>query len=185
MPFLIMLSSYIVGTFLPAIWFENKHGTSIRTQGSGNPGARNVGRVFGKKAFLLVFAIDFGKGAFVVYAAHLIDGRPSILLLALVAVMVGHCYPIVYRFQGGKGAASFIGGLLVFHASLLIAIMLCFFLLYLLIKKFTAASVLATLSIIPYTLLVYGANTAIPAFGIVLLLLWTHRADLHFSAERS
>ncbi|WP_432353473.1 glycerol-3-phosphate acyltransferase [Sporosarcina sp. A2] len=163
----------------------NQTGTSIRDEGSGNPGARNVGRVFGKKAFALVLVIDAFKGALAVLVVIWINGSPVIQLLALLAVMLGHCYPFVHRFKGGKGAATFIGGLLAFNPLLIIPIVLCFAVLYLIVKRFTAVSVLATVSIIPCMGWLHNDITVLVAIVIVGLLLWTHRAAFHFTKERN
>ena len=178
MIYLIVITSYVVGNFLPAVYIGNRTGQSIRTVGSGNPGARNAGRVFGKKTFLFVLLVDAGKGALVVYVAYLIDGRPAVELLALLAVMIGHCYPIFHRFQGGKGAATWIGGFLAFNASFFVPIVLCFLILYVIMRKGTAASVLATLAVIPSSLWLYDAYIAFLAFIVVLLLLWRHQTAL-------
>ncbi len=175
----------MIGNFLPALQIGRRIGTSIRENGSGNPGARNVGRVFGKKAFLFVFLVDAGKGAFVVLGALWLDGRPIILLLALTAVMLGHCYPIVHRFKGGKGAATFVGGVVVFNPLLILASLLCFAVLYPTLKKFTAASVLATLAIIPCIYYLYDGRVTLIALLVVGLLLKRHSAAFHFTRERN
>lgn len=181
MVFLLILMAYLLGNFLPALLIGKRSGTTILVEGSGNPGARNAGRVFGKKAFLLVFLLDAGKGALVVYITFSLDGRPAVELLALAAVMFGHCYPIVHRLKGGKGAAAFIGGLLIFNPMGFLPIILGFVLLYPGVKKFTAASVLATIAIVPWSMWFYDGKVALISISIVGLLLWTHRADIHIS----
>lgn len=185
MIFLLTLMSYLLGNFLPALQIGKRSGKTVLAEGSGNPGARNTGRVFGKKAFLLVFLLDAGKGALAVFIAFWIDGRPVIELLALAAVMLGHCYPIVHRFKGGKGAATFIGGLLVFNPLWILAILLGFAVLYPAIKKFTAASVFATITIVPCSIWLNDAKVTLLALLVVGLLLWTHRADLQISIGRN
>lgn len=178
MTLLLLLTSYIAGNFLPALHIGKRSGSAISAKGSGNPGARNAGRVFGKKAFVFVFLVDAGKGALAVWAALSLDGRPAIQLMALAAVMLGHCYPIVHRFKGGKGAAAFIGGLLIFNPVLLLPILIGFAVLYSAAKRFTAASVLSTITIIPCCFWLYDIKETLIALGIVALLLWTHRENL-------
>ena len=115
----------------------------IRSGGSGNPGARNAGRLFGKKAFVVTFVGDALKGAIVVGVAGWFDFGAAVELLALVAVMLGHVFPIFLKFRGGKGVSTFIGGLLVFDP-LLFAVFVGLFLLgYPLLKSFTIAGLLA------------------------------------------
>lgn len=181
MVLLLLLMAYLLGNFLPALLIGKCSGKSILDEGSGNPGARNAGRVYGKKTFLLVFLLDAGKGAFAVFMAFSLDGRPVVGLLALTAVMLGHCYPIIHRFKGGKGAAAFIGGLLVFNPMGIFTILLGFVLLYPAIRSSTAASVLGTIAIVPWSMWVYDGKVTLIAICIVGLLLWTHRTALHIT----
>lgn len=184
MVLLLTLTAYLLGNFLPALFIGKRSGKTILSEGSGNPGARNAGRVYGKKAFLLVFLLDAGKGALAVYMTFSLDGRPVVGLLALAAVMLGHCYPIIHRFKGGKGAAAFIGGLLVFNPMGVFPILLGFPLLYPAVRNFTAASVLGTIAIVPWSMWLYDGKVTLIAICIVGLLLWTHRAALHISIGR-
>ncbi len=80
-----------------------------REQGSGNPGATNVLRLGGKKAAALTLAGDMLKGAIPVLLAHLLSDSPAILASTAVAAIVGHMYPVFFRFKGGKGVATTFG----------------------------------------------------------------------------
>ena len=99
----------------------------IREAGSGKIGATNVLRTAGKKAAVLVLALDIGKGALSVVVAGLIfsaeyltvgessvwwRGRTAQVLAALAAI-AGHTWPIFVKFKGGRGVATFLGGLVV------------------------------------------------------------------------
>ncbi|HEX2245845.1 MAG TPA: glycerol-3-phosphate 1-O-acyltransferase PlsY [Gammaproteobacteria bacterium] len=80
-----------------------------RRQGSGNPGASNILRLYGKKAAAITLAGDLLKGLL-----PLLIGRalqvPEVILASLgVAAFLGHLYPIFFQFEGGKGVATFIG----------------------------------------------------------------------------
>jgi acyl phosphate:glycerol-3-phosphate acyltransferase len=80
-----------------------------RQQGSGNPGATNIFRLYGKKAAAITLAGDLLKGLL-----PLLIGRalqvPEVILASLgVAAFLGHLYPIFFQFEGGKGVATFIG----------------------------------------------------------------------------
>ena len=89
--------------------------------GSGNIGATNVGRTLGRKYGLLVFALDFAKGAVPVLVAgvlpaeaHAALGLPDALRVGCaVATFVGHMFPVYLRFRGGKGVATGLGTVLV------------------------------------------------------------------------
>jgi glycerol-3-phosphate acyltransferase PlsY len=100
-------------------------GVDIRAQGSGNPGATNVGRVLGQSWGAVVLALDILKGAVPVWLlsapvqelASGLVGRPFLSdpegrVLLLTAAVLGHTFPISSRFRGGKGVATLLGGLL-------------------------------------------------------------------------
>ncbi|HTU19529.1 MAG TPA: glycerol-3-phosphate 1-O-acyltransferase PlsY [Gemmataceae bacterium] len=113
---LTSLLSYLIGAipfgYLVARW----RGVDIMKQGSGNIGATNVGRVLGRPFGILVFLLDFSKGAAPALSAkwfastHPLELPPdSLPVTAAVAAFLGHIYPIYLRFHGGKGVATAAG----------------------------------------------------------------------------
>jgi len=95
----------------------------IRNYGSGRIGGTNVLRTLGRKAFLMVAGLDIAKGALAVVIAGLIIGNDYIIIgnsglgllsqvLAGLAAVVGHIWPVFLKFKGGRGVATFIGGLI-------------------------------------------------------------------------
>jgi len=102
----------MVGNILTAYMIIKwKYGMDIREVGSGNPGARNMGRLYGKGYFIATFLGDALKGAIIVYIARILFGDSILLLLSLLAIVVGHIYPIFFKYKGGKGISTFIGGM--------------------------------------------------------------------------
>lgn len=99
-------------------------GVDIRAQGSGNAGARNVGRVLGRTGFVLTTLGDAGKGALAIWVARRLFQDESIAALALLAVTAGHIWPVQLRFRGGKGVATSLGALCVYDWRLTIAYLL-------------------------------------------------------------
>jgi len=83
----------------------------LREAGSGNPGGSNVGKLLGAKWGVVVMAADVGKGAVGASAGRVIAGGPGASLAGTAAV-VGHCFPVWSRFQGGKGVATSAGQML-------------------------------------------------------------------------
>lgn len=81
---------------------------NLRDIGSGNIGATNVLRTGNKTAAALTLLLDAGKGVVAVLLARNISGEDAAQLAALAA-MLGHCYPVWLRFNGGKGVATFLG----------------------------------------------------------------------------
>lgn len=87
----------------------------VRKIGSGKTGTTNVMRAAGKKAAALVLILDLAKGALAVVLARIIVGDSSAYLvqaLAGVAAVAGHTWSLFLGFKGGRGVATFIGGLL-------------------------------------------------------------------------
>jgi len=95
-------------------------GVDVRTAGSGNIGATNVGRVLGRSWGLLVFALDVLKGLVPTFVAGEVLKRSAVgvsafyLLWVCVAAacIIGHMFPIYLGFRGGKGVATSLGALL-------------------------------------------------------------------------
>ena len=80
-----------------------------RRQGSGNPGASNILRLYGKKAAAITLAGDLLKGLLPVLIGRALQ-VPEVILAGMgVAAFLGHLYPIFFQFEGGKGVATFIG----------------------------------------------------------------------------
>ena len=76
--------------------------------GSGNIGATNVLRTGNKTAAALTLVLDAAKGAFAVLLARTLAAEDAAQVAALMA-MLGHCYPVWLKFNGGKGVATFLG----------------------------------------------------------------------------
>ena len=120
---IVILISYLVGSFSTALVF-NKLVNKIdpRETGSKNLGALNTLRITSKQkgtfigvlGFLLVFLIDAAKGAFAVWLAMLLLPESPIVaaVIASFFVILGHNYSILIKFDGGRGAATFMGILL-------------------------------------------------------------------------
>ncbi|EMR07811.1 G3P acyltransferase [Bhargavaea cecembensis DSE10] len=88
-------------------------GTDPSSEGSGNPGARNAGRLLGAPAFFTVFTGDALKGAAAVLAGRYLV-QPEWLIAAGGALAVfGHIFPL-YGGKGGKGVSAFVGAALAF-----------------------------------------------------------------------
>ena len=124
---LILLISYFLGSIPGALWSSKAlHGVDIRDYGSHNAGATNAFRVVGWQAGVLATIVDMGKGylsAGVVASVVRMDPLPALSvfgwetpvivgLLAGLAAIVGHMFPIFARFEGGKGVNTAAGILL-------------------------------------------------------------------------
>jgi acyl-phosphate glycerol 3-phosphate acyltransferase len=110
---LLPLAAYLVGAVPFGYLVARGRGIDILHQGSGNIGATNVGRVLGRRFGILVFLLDFAKGALPVLAALTLTSRldadlmPALpAVLAAIAAFLGHLFPVYLGFKGGKGVAT-------------------------------------------------------------------------------
>lgn len=102
---LILVTAYLLGSINTSIIVSKVMiGDDIRNHGSGNAGATNTLRTVGKKGALLVVLGDIFKTVLAVFIAELIlkDGKQAIYIAGL-GVVLGHNYPIFFKFKGGKG----------------------------------------------------------------------------------
>jgi len=123
--YLVALVGYLLGCIpFGLIIGRGKAKVDIRRQGSGKTGAANVLRTTGKKAAFAVATLDLLKGVLAVVFAGIIVGSDYLLIgefglgilfaqvIAALAAMAGHIWPIFLGFRGGRGVATFFGGLL-------------------------------------------------------------------------
>lgn len=82
-----------------------------REFGSGNPGATNVLRGGGRLAAASVLAFDILKGMLPVWLAYKLEVPPLYLGQTAIAVCLGHIYPVLFHFRGGKGVATAFGAI--------------------------------------------------------------------------
>jgi acyl-phosphate glycerol 3-phosphate acyltransferase len=111
-----ILVAYLVGAIPFGYLVGRLRGVDVIHQGSGNIGATNVGRVLGWRFGILVFVLDFAKGAVPTAVATALTRSPSLDLAALapgalgvaagLAAFLGHLFPVYLRFRGGKGVAT-------------------------------------------------------------------------------
>ncbi len=109
-----LLLAYAVGCVSFALVAGRLNGVDLRTVGSGNPGATNVGRALGKGWGRAVLLADMAKGAVPVLLLSAWPGWVDETGQApvLAAAVLGHIYPVTLGLRGGKGVATLIGGLL-------------------------------------------------------------------------
>lgn len=121
---LYIVLAYLLGSVPFGYLVGRLHGVDIRTLGSHNIGATNVGRNLGKKWGILVFLLDFLKGfvPLYVYKASLggdlsaMDWQSVAWLLGvLMALVLGHMFTCYLGFRGGKGVATMAGCIFAFH----------------------------------------------------------------------
>ncbi len=100
---------YLLGSINSSIFLSKIWGSDVRKSGSGNAGATNMARKFGLKAGLLAMVLDMLKAVGAFFVGQWLAGDWG-LMAALMACLVGHCFPAFHHFKGGKGVS--VGGIL-------------------------------------------------------------------------
>jgi len=124
----------------------------IRATGSGNIGATNVARSGAKGLAIATLLLDLGKAFIAVkIAQHILPGNYDLAVLAAVAAILGHVFPVWLRFHGGKGVASALGVFLALTWPSALATLAVFVVIFALTRYVSLASIIAA--------------AAFPAFG--------------------
>ena len=189
---LIILISYLLGCFTTGYYLVRLFtGQDIRALASGNVGSRNVGRLLGIKGFILTFIGDAGKGLLAVYLVQRLEGGQLLATTALLAVTAGHIWPVQMRFRGGKGFATYAGGMLLLYPQLLLLGLALCALLYPLLRRTTVtglAALACTPLLLAFLLLRGGVPLPVPEFTVycllVLLVLYAHRTNIRQAFEK-
>lgn len=103
-----VIIAYFLGNISPSTLLARARGMDIKKVGSGNAGTTNTLRVLGAKAALITLVIDIGKGVLAVLIGRFAAGEGAAMFCA-VFVFLGHVWPLLLRFQGGKGVATAFG----------------------------------------------------------------------------
>ncbi len=177
--FLVALGCYalgcVTGGYYLVRWRRDK---DMRQLGSGSVGARNVSTVMGAPGFLATLIFDIVKGCLAVWGVRAYSGDERLVALALIAVVVGHIWPVQLGFRGGKGVATSLGGLLIYDWRLVIAYGVLFLVPFLFLRK-TVLPGLIAYALLPLAGLLLqpdplaGVTVAVPA----ALVLIAHRRN--------
>jgi glycerol-3-phosphate acyltransferase PlsY len=178
--------SFVLGYLLGSIsfsylfgrWFS---GIDIRKHGSGNAGATNTLRVMGTGPAVTVLALDIGKGVLAVWIGWWIQPEQIWLpILAGLAVIIGHNWPVFFSFRGGKGIATTIG----------VVATICFFpglvagligIAAIILTRFVSLGSLLFTILLPFSLWIFQpADLALIGFSILIALLsiYRHRGNI-------
>ncbi len=110
----IVALAYLLGS-LPTAYLLVRlmTGDDVRSKGSGNVGGTNALRTAGWRVGVAVTVIDMAKGAIPVWLMQRFNPESGWIAAAMLAAVVGHCYPVWLKFRGGKGVATGFGAFMV------------------------------------------------------------------------
>ena len=135
---------YLLGSINFAIIISKRKNDDIRAHGSNNAGATNMLRTYGKKAALLTFSGDFLKAITSCLIGGLLWANNGIYLAGLFCVL-GHIFPVFYKFKGGKGVATVAGVMLFGNPGVFLILLLLFIGVFLTSKYVSLASVMCAM----------------------------------------
>jgi glycerol-3-phosphate acyltransferase PlsY len=183
-----VIFAYLLGSIPTAVWYGKIfHGVDVRQHGSGNAGATNSLRTFGRKAGIIVLVIDFLKGFLAVLSAPFLfpDSYQYLPLIMGIVAVIGHLYPVFAQFRGGKGVATALG---VIAASFPMTVIICIlvFVIIVFLTKYVSLGSMVSALMFPLQIAfnVWNINPNHDpyylAFASVLflILVFTHRHNI-------
>jgi acyl phosphate:glycerol-3-phosphate acyltransferase len=182
----LLLAAYFLGS-IPFGLLLAKHlgGADVRKAGSGNIGAANVARVAGPLAGILTLLLDTAKGAAAVWlAARFTHESAAWMMLAALAALAGHCFPVWLKFKGGKGVATALGVFLALCPLAALAALLLFAIVVAYWRYVSLGSISAATAIPLLMYFLWAPHHAPPliiAFGSLaaaLLVVYKHAGNI-------
>jgi glycerol-3-phosphate acyltransferase PlsY len=187
----IPVAAYLLGTIPFGLLLAKLFGgADVRKAGSGNIGATNVARVAGPVAGVFTLALDAAKGAAAVWmAARFTNDSAAWMVIAGLAALVGHCFPIWLGFRGGKGVATAAGVFLVLCPLALLGSLTLFIVVVLFWRYVSLGSIAAAAAIPLLVYFLWAPHHAPPltvtfgALAAALLVVYKHDANIQRLVE--
>lgn len=193
----IIVLSYLVGSIPTSVWLGRLKGIDIRQYGSGNAGATNTFRVMGWKFGVAALLIDFAKGVFAaaVIASIRVDDLPYgigaweietvVRLIAGMAAVAGHMFPVLAGFRGGKGVNTSAGVLVALTPWTMVITLAVFFLVLISSRYVSLSSIVASIAF-PATIAIrryiFGIeldpSLLILSSVLALAIIYMHRGNI-------
>lgn len=186
----IAIIAYLIGSINFSVIFSKKMaGFDVREKGSGNAGTTNMLRSVGKKAAAITLICDILKGVVAILIALLIgrmvDGANTSALVqtAGIAVILGHTFPIFFKFKGGKGVATSLGVLIMSNWQIGLICLVFALILIVLTQMVSVGSIAAAVLypvltlFIPQNYIAEG-NYLIYSILLAVLIIFNHRENV-------
>ena len=174
-----MILCYLIGSIPNGLIFGRLlWNVDLRKHGSGNIGATNAWRVIGKSAGILIFVLDFLKGALAVKLAEIMVQTPEAMAWGGFLAMFGHTSSIFLLLEGGKGVATGLGAAMMLMPKAAIGAVLVWAVIVKLTKYVSAGSLIAALSMIVFVY-IFDYPKACASFcglalGCILVRHWSN-----------
>ncbi len=177
----LVIAAYLLGgvpSALFVVWIAT--GKDVRQEGSGNIGATNATRTGGLAVGAVVTVLDVLKGAVPMWLMSVLNPASGWMAAVLVAVVVGHCYPVWLKFRGGRGVASAFGAYLVLAPWAAVLALVVWVVVLVVSRRVSFASVAAT-AVFPVlmALMYHPSPTILAAVSAVsILVVFRHRSNI-------
>jgi glycerol-3-phosphate acyltransferase PlsY len=175
---LLAVLAYLLGSLSFAILLSRITGSpDPRASGSGNAGATNMLRLAGKKLAVLTLIGDVCKGMIPVLLASGLGLDPRLQAWVGLCAVLGHLFPLYFRFRGGKGVATAAGMLLALCLPAALLAIGAWLLTFYLTRTSSLAALIATPLTLPL-LAWQEPHALLPMSVLTLLIVWRHRGNL-------
>ncbi len=177
---LAIVGGYLLGSLPFGYWLPLVvHREDIRSQGSGNIGASNVFRVYGRRLGTTVALLDLGKG----FAAGLLGlwaGGAVVGVLAGAAAMLGHARPVFLGFRKGGKMVATAGGVTLALAPLALLCCAALWIAVFLVTRYASVASLVTAVALPVCIALLGYSWPVIVFGIAgaAAVIFMHRQNI-------
>ena len=148
----------------------------IREIGSGNIGATNVLRTGNKLAAAITLFFDIFKGSLALITTKYFFN--DLMFLSFIFVYLGHIFPIWLKFKGGKGVATFIGGLLIINFKISVLFLFTWLIIAKLFKISSLSALISFLIIFIYSAIFEGRDFVILMSFFLIINFFTHRQNI-------
>ena len=176
----IIAGAYLIGSVNSAILLVRLlYRQDVREKGSGNAGSTNVARTYGAGIGALTLLCDILKAALAGFLGRSLAGQCGYMIGGLFC-LIGHCWPLYFRFKGGKGMAVAAGTLLFINWKLFILMVVIFAFTFLLWRRVSLSTILSVLAFPPIYYLTTRSLDPVFVIGTVMcaLVVIRHRENI-------
>ena len=173
----VLLYSYILGSIPFGLIYTKIAGLGdVRSIGSGNIGATNVLRTGNKQIAAYTLLSDIGKGSIAVLITN--KFYQDFMLLSFLIVYLAHIFPVWLKFKGGKGVATFIGGILVVNYILFFVFVISWGVIAKVFKISSLSALIAFLITLISSFLLFSHELTMLMFFFTVFSVYTHRDNI-------
>lgn len=174
---IVVAIAYLLGNISPSIIQAKMRGLDIKIEGSGNAGTTNTFRVLGAKPAIITLVVDILKGVVAVLIGLYFSTAMASMVCGLL-VFLGHVFPVIYKFKGGKGIATAFGATMVIDWRIGLILLGIVAVMFLFTKT---VSISALVAVIAYPIICYTIKPEFVYISILMAMiaLLKHRTNIN------